>query len=227
MTRPGLLAAPGSPDDDPPGHHGLAQPVPAVRRPGETITSAEDTADETLAVWAAAGDAVAFAELYQRYQQMTGAHLRRRGVDPADVDDLVQEVFASALELLHDGVFSGALFRHWLFAHVLTRIVNRHFQNGWQHDEPLTWVTFTAALPDPDAAPPPTLSVRLATALATLSPWHRQIIELRYVEGQSIATTALITGLAEYTVTALTGQAKRDLHQALTGLAQHRTGGAA
>lgn len=217
MTRPGLLATPGSPDDNPHDFYNLVQFAPAAARPAESVTAAEDTADETLAVWAATGDPAAFGELYRRYHRMVAGHLRRRGIDPAEVDDLTQEVFTTALGQLHDGAFAEDSFRRWLFGIAVPRALTPYFGARWCQDQAMGGLTLTAHLPHPDVTPPPSLPARVVAALATLTPRSREVIELRYIEGQSIAATALVLGMSESTVQTRTGTAMRDLYKALTG----------
>lgn len=217
MTTPASLATSGSPDDDPHDFYDLAQLPTVDTRPAETVTAAKDTADETLAVWAAAGDPAAFGELYRRYHRLIGWHLRRRGVNPADVDDLVHEVFITALTLLQDGAFPEVSVKAWLSGYAGQRVLTAYFSKQWERRTALTGVKLAAALPQPGATPPPGLSVRLVAALDTLRPRDRQIIELRLIEGQSAAATALITGFTERSVVTYTHRAVKALYKALTG----------
>ncbi len=180
-----------------------------------------------LAVWSAAGDAAAFAELYRRWFRRIAAHLHRRGIDPAEVDDLAQEVFTTALELLHEGLFPEGEFRTWLFGHVVPRTLTGYFGTRWRRDKAVAGVTLAASIPGPEATAPPGLPDRYAAAVATLTLRQRQLVELRYIEGQSIAATMLITGLSESGVRAGTERAVRDLYTALTGTARPRRPAAA
>ncbi|WP_131764642.1 sigma-70 family RNA polymerase sigma factor [Candidatus Protofrankia californiensis] len=212
MTRPAVLAAAPDPDD--------SDNLPVfldAGGPAETVTAPADTTDEVLAVWSAAGDAAAFAELYRRYTRMIASHLYRRRVDPGDVDDLIQEVFTTALELLHGGSFPDGSFRYWLLGYVVVRVLNGYFGKRWRHEETVGKATLAASMPRPDSTPPPGLSATFVAALATLTPQCRQVIKLRYLEGQSVAATALVVGIEERRVADVTRIAVRDLHRALTG----------
>jgi len=60
------------------------------------------------------GDRSAFGELYVRYARMVHAILLAR-VPPAEAEDLVQEVFLSAMRQLR-GLRTAASFRGWLGA---------------------------------------------------------------------------------------------------------------
>src|ERR1017187_9362037 len=70
--------------------------------------------DDGLIRAAAAGDRAAFGELYERYARMVHAILLVR-VPPGDAEDLVQDVFVSAMRQL-SGLRTEAAFRGWLAA---------------------------------------------------------------------------------------------------------------
>src|SRR3974390_594852 len=68
--------------------------------------------DDGLIRRAADGDRSAFGELYVRYARMVHGILLAR-VPPGDAEDLVQEVFVSAMKQLR-GLRTAAAFRGWL-----------------------------------------------------------------------------------------------------------------
>src|ERR1039457_6076544 len=70
--------------------------------------------DDGLIRAAAAGDRAAFGVLYERYARMVHAILLVR-VPPGDAEDLVQDVFVSAMRQL-SGLRTAAAFRGWLAA---------------------------------------------------------------------------------------------------------------
>src|SRR5262247_1323819 len=76
----------------------------------QTDISVEDALIEA----AAQGDRGAFGELYVRYSRMVHGILLAR-VPPADAEDLVQDVFMSAMRQLR-GLRTAAAFRGWLGA---------------------------------------------------------------------------------------------------------------
>jgi RNA polymerase sigma-70 factor (ECF subfamily) len=75
---------------------------------------AEVSEDDGLVRAAVAGDRSAFGELYVRYARMVHGILLAR-VPPKDAEDLVQDVFISAMRQLR-GLRTGAAFRGWLCA---------------------------------------------------------------------------------------------------------------
>src|SRR5512142_1025419 len=70
--------------------------------------------DEGLVRAASVGDRGAFGELYVRYARMVHAILLAR-VPAGDAEDLVQDVFMSAMRQLR-GLRTSAAFRGWLGA---------------------------------------------------------------------------------------------------------------
>ena len=70
--------------------------------------------DDGLVRAAAAGDRAAFGELYVRYARLVHGILLAR-VPPEEADDLVQDVFLSAMRQLR-GLRTIAAFRGWLAA---------------------------------------------------------------------------------------------------------------
>jgi RNA polymerase sigma-70 factor (ECF subfamily) len=70
--------------------------------------------DDGLVRAAAAGDRAAFGELYVRYARLVHGILLAR-VPPAEADDLVQDVFLSAMRQLR-GLRTVVAFRGWLAA---------------------------------------------------------------------------------------------------------------
>jgi RNA polymerase sigma-70 factor (ECF subfamily) len=78
------------------------------------MTAIEIPEDDGLVRAAAAGDRAAFGELYVRYARLVHGILLAR-VPPEEADDLVQDVFLSAMRQLR-GLRTVAAFRGWLAA---------------------------------------------------------------------------------------------------------------
>src|SRR5437868_1954242 len=84
---------------------------------------AADTSEEDRLIRAAAdGDRPAFGELYVRYARMVHSILLAR-VPPGDAEDLVQDVFLSAMRRLR-GLRTAAAFRGWLGAIARNRAID-------------------------------------------------------------------------------------------------------
>src|ERR1022692_1593427 len=86
--------------------------------------TAADDADGLVRA-ASRGDRRAFGELYVRYARMVHGILLAR-VPPGDAEDLVQEVFLSAMKQLR-GLRTAAAFRGWLGTIARHRAVD-HFR---------------------------------------------------------------------------------------------------
>src|SRR5437764_14403379 len=88
------------------------------------LMPAEITEDDGLIRAASDGDRSAFGELYVRYARMVHAILLAR-VPPADAEDLVQEVFLSAMRQLR-GLRTAASFRGWLCSIARNKAMDHH-----------------------------------------------------------------------------------------------------
>src|SRR6266436_5909485 len=86
------------------------------------LMPAEITEDDGLIRAASDGDRSAFGELYVRYARMVHAILLAR-VPPGDAEDLVQDVFLSAMKQLR-ALRTAAAFRGWLGAIARNRAID-------------------------------------------------------------------------------------------------------
>src|ERR1700746_3128095 len=86
------------------------------------MVSIEPAEDDALIRAAANGDRGAFGELYVRYARMVHGILLAR-VPPGEAEDLVQEVFLSAMKQLR-GLRTAAAFRGWLGAIARNRAID-------------------------------------------------------------------------------------------------------
>jgi RNA polymerase sigma-70 factor (ECF subfamily) len=86
------------------------------------LATTEASEDDGLVRAAAEGDRPAFGELYLRYARMVHAILLAR-VPPGDAEDLVQDVFISAMRQLR-GLRTAAAFRGWLGAIARNRAID-------------------------------------------------------------------------------------------------------
>src|SRR5581483_11135662 len=83
------------------------------------------TSEEDAMIRAAVeGDRDAFGRLYERYARMVHAILLAR-VPPADAEDLVQDVFMTAMRQLR-GLRTAAAFPGWLCAIARHRAIDYH-----------------------------------------------------------------------------------------------------
>jgi RNA polymerase sigma-70 factor, ECF subfamily len=149
-----------------------------------------DDLDEPLLVRAAqGGDRRAFGQLYDRYGRVVHAILLSR-LPPAEVDDVVQEVFLTALDKLGRLRDPGA-FGPWLAAIARNRATDRHRRRP--HHLELAEDAAAEAPASPEA-------YAVMAALRTLPETYRETLVLRLVEGMTGPEIAARTGLTHASV---------------------------
>ena len=170
-----------------------------------------------LVLRAQQGDQAAFGSLYEQYSPLVHRFLRRR-LDGAEevVEDLTEDVFVKVYEKLDRYVERGLPFTAWLY-----RIAHNHL------------VDYLRSLPRMSAAPLDSVAEMpersasaafgrvidrqsLEPAFARLTPEQRQAIELRFLEGMSVAETAAAMGRTEEAVKKLQARGLANLRRHLT-----------
>ncbi|HTS63803.1 MAG TPA: sigma-70 family RNA polymerase sigma factor [Candidatus Acidoferrales bacterium] len=148
-----------------------------------------ETSDEDATIRAAiAGDRDAFGELYVRYARMVHAILLAR-VPPGEAEDLVQDVFMSAMRQLR-GLRAAAAFRGWLGAIARNRAMDYH--RGSRERVPLE-----------DAQPESRTgddAFLIMAAIRGLPEAYRETLIMRLVEGMTGPEIAERTGLTPESV---------------------------
>ena len=155
---------------------------------GNTTTG--DTGDDALVRAAAEGDRTAFGELYVRYARMVHGILLAR-VPPGDAEDLVQEVFLSAMKQLH-GLRTAAAFRGWLGSIARNRAMD-HYRRA-RETTPLD--AMEPAAPRGNAQD----AFLVLDQIRRLPEAYRETLILRLVEGMTGPEIAAQTGLARDSV---------------------------
>jgi RNA polymerase sigma-70 factor (ECF subfamily) len=154
------------------------------------LMSSETTADDVLVCAAAEGDRVAFGELYVRYARMVHGILLAR-VPPAEAEDLVQEVFLSAMKQLR-GLRTAAAFRGWLSTIARHRATD-YFRGARE--------TTTLELLEPAAPRAAEQDAFLVlNQIRSLPEAYRETLILRLVEGMTGPEIAAQTGLTHESV---------------------------
>lgn len=151
--------------------------------------------DGDLVRLAGAGDAAAFARLYDRYGRMVHGLVLAR-VTPhlsrSDVDDLVQDVFLTAWRRLN-ALRDPAAFGGWLAA-----IARNRATDACRRHQKAEELTEHVAVPDTTAD---RLDAEAVLALiGTLPQAYRETLVLRLVEGLSGPEIAAQTGLTPASV---------------------------
>jgi RNA polymerase sigma-70 factor (ECF subfamily) len=154
------------------------------------LMSSETTADDVLVSAAAEGDRPAFGELYVRYARMVHGILLAR-VPPGEAEDLVQEVFLSAMKQLR-GLRTAAAFRGWLSTIARNRAMD-HYRTA-RETTPLESVEPAA----PRGAVQDAFLV--LDQIRRLPEAYRETLILRLVEGMTGPEIAAQTGLRHESV---------------------------
>jgi RNA polymerase sigma factor (sigma-70 family) len=178
---------------------------------------ADDIYDQWLVLRAQDGDAATLAELVDRWQPRLLRHaIRLTGTSDgaADVTQLTWVAIIGGLHRLND----PACFRRWAFRIVGNKAAD--FVRSRQRDRTQT----TSLLAEPaDPCPGELLSTKedeialLQTTLRQLSPEHRAVLSLFYVENMSLIEIAEVVG-------APLGTVKSRLHYARSRLKQNQEG---
>jgi RNA polymerase sigma-70 factor (ECF subfamily) len=170
-----------------------------------------------LVAQAQQGDQQAFASLYEQYSPLVHRFLRRR-LDGSEqvVEDLTEDVFVKVYEKLDRYVERGLPFTAWLYriAHnhlvdylrTLPRISAHSLDDVAEMPERQTTSDFSRVL-DRQALEP---------ALARLTPEQRQAVELRFMQGMSVAETAASMSRSDEAVKKLQARALANLRRHLS-----------
>jgi RNA polymerase sigma-70 factor, ECF subfamily len=156
----------------------ICEPLPISPR---KVDAGSDTA---LVEAARDGNRGAFGRLYDRYARMVHGILLAR-VPRGEVDDLVQDVFLSALRQLRS-LRDAAAFGGWL-ARIARNRAHDYFRQSHQA------VELTADLAGPD--PPPAEAAAALAVIRSLPEAYREPLVLRLVEGMTGDEIAARTGL--------------------------------
>src|SRR5262245_15879784 len=149
------------------------------------LAQTDNPDDDELIGAAALGDRGAFGELYVRYSRMVHGILLAR-VPPAVAEDLVQDVFMSAMRQLRD-LRTAAAFRGWLAAIARNRAID-YFRDS-RHQVPLEDNTVDHRQTGGDGA------FTVLAAIQKLPEAYRETLVLRLVEGMTGPEIAERTGL--------------------------------
>ena len=159
--------------------------------------AAEPREDDSLVTAAREGDRAAFGHLYDRYARMVHGILLAR-VPPREVDDLVQEVFLSALRQLHAlrdisrfGAWLGAITRNRANDYFRKSIPEAKVTEPEHENQAESRATDHAA--EQEAA-------MILEAVRGLPEPYREPLILRLVEGMTGPEIAARTGLTHGSV---------------------------
>lgn len=142
--------------------------------------------EDQLIAAAARGDRGAFGELYARYARMVHGILLAR-VPAGDAEDLVQDVFISAMRQLR-GLRTAAAFRGWLAAIARNRAMDYYRASRQRAD-------FDGRIERAHGAAAPPRAFEILDLIRSLPEAYRETLILRLVEGMTGPEIAERTGL--------------------------------
>ncbi len=162
------------------------------------------------------GDQTAFADLYEQYRPLVYRFLRRR-LDGSDeiVEDLAEDVFVKVYEKLDRYVERGLPFTAWLY-----RIAHNHLVDYLRSLPRMAAHSLDEVAEVPEVAAAAAYRQvldrqSLEPAMARLTPEQRQAVELRFIEGMSVAETAASMGRSDEAVKKLQARALTNLRRHL------------
>ena len=182
----------------------------------EQATMSTQQAAELVAL-AQQGDQQAFATLYETYRPLVYRFLRRR-LDGSDeiVEDLTEDVFVKLYEKLDRYVERGLPFTAWLYRIAHNQLVDFVRTLPRHQGKSLDVVVDVAETQATSEYSSVLDRETLAPALARLTDEQRQAVELRFLQGMSVAETAATMGRSEEAVKKLQARALVNLRRALT-----------
>ena len=158
---------------------------------GQTVAApmTETPVEAALVAAVRSGDQESFGRLYERYARMVHGILLAR-VPYGEVDDLVQDVFLTALRKL-DALRDAALFGPWLAMITRNRAMDYHRRKRETDELPETLAQH---------ATPHTEANEVLEHIRELPEAYREPLILRFVEGMTGPEIAERTGLAPASV---------------------------
>ena len=175
----------------------------------------DDETLDRLVAEAKAGDAEAFAAIFDACAGPVHRFIASRVNRPSDAEDLTQLVFVKALEALPRYEARGVPFGGWLFRLARNAIID---QARTRKDHLSLVVAMTRETED--AGPEARAALRddldmVAAALRDLTEDQREVIELRFFAGLSVLETAIAMGRQEGTIRGLQFRAIASLRRSL------------
>lgn len=187
-----------------------------------TATAPEATHDGVPIVIsrAQAGDGEAFAELYDRYVGLVYRYIYYRVSSVPLAEDLTSETFVRALRRLPSFQWQGRDFGAWLVT-IARNLIADHYKSGRYRLEVTTEDIVLAANARTTTESPERevieslTNATLLEAVKRLGAEQQECIVLRFLQGLSVAETALAMGKNEGAIKALQYRAVRTLGRML------------
>lgn len=185
----------------------------AYAQPALTHAATRSADDERQLVRRARHDRAAFGELYRRHAGAIGSYIYRRTGDRHVTDDLVSEVFLSALRSVGGFRDRGKPVRHWLLR-IATNAVNRWARRQRRllssHQSLSAASERSVAVAD-DSTVQDEQRLLIQQALLCLPEHAQSVLSLHYLEGLPVSDVAAVLGVREGTVKSRLSRAREAL----------------
>jgi RNA polymerase sigma-70 factor, ECF subfamily len=225
------VGPPGPPPQAGASRHPL--PLPRRHSPTEAAPAADDAAaspdaadatqhEESSGAWALVkaaqdGDMVAFGELFDRYYDVVFRYVLFRTSDRTLAEDLTQETFVRALRRISSVSYQGRDIGAW-FVTIARNLIFDHVKSSRYRLEQTTSemieLSPSTGGPEQEVLSGAT-NDELLRCVRKLNPDQQECIQLRFLQGLSVAETAEIMDRNEGAVKALQHRAVRRLAQLL------------
>ncbi|HET7726995.1 MAG TPA: sigma-70 family RNA polymerase sigma factor [Candidatus Limnocylindrales bacterium] len=175
----------------------------------------DDVALDRLVADAKAGDAEAFAALFDHYHVRVYRYIANRVQRPADAEDLTQLVFVKVLEALPRYEARGVPFGGWLFR-LARNVVIDFVRTRHEHAGLDSAVARPSAHRGPDEEAMTRADIEaMRDALAALTEEQREAISLRFFAGLTTREVAVAMNRQEGTVRGLQFRAIASLRRSM------------
>ena len=176
--------------------------------------------DEGALIARARTDRDAFSTLYRRHYRSLMDHVYRRTGDVHATEDIVADVFLTALRMLPRYRYRGVPVRFWLLR-IATNGVNH-----WARRRRRSPTCPLGSYEPLDLETPPDQNAsaelqRARKALLSLPPKYQTVLALRYFESLSVAEIATVIGCRVGTVKSRLARAREALRVQLTPLPEN------
>jgi RNA polymerase sigma-70 factor, ECF subfamily len=162
---------------------------------GEEVVSDRDRSDAALVRAARAGSESALEALFRRHWRRAHNAAYLVCLDRAGAEDIAQEAFLAAVRSL-ERFDHRRPFAPWLRRIVVNRAIDWTRMRAARHEITTEALLDPASPPDPE----PGQADELVLALGELTPDHRAVIVMRYIEDLSPGEIARALGLPRGTV---------------------------
>ncbi|HEU5034915.1 MAG TPA: ECF subfamily RNA polymerase sigma factor, BldN family [Mycobacteriales bacterium] len=191
----------------------IPAPMPPSEPTGELLTVME------VVGRAQTGDADAFAQLYDRYVDVVYRYVHYRVANVALAEDLTSETFLRALRRISSYTWQGRDFGAWLVT-IARNLIADHYKSGRYRMEIATSDLVEAGADRSEDGPEDEVlaglnNATLLEAVKRLNAEQQECIALRFLQGMSVAETALIMGKNDGAIKALQYRAVKSLSRLL------------